>query len=271
MRRPEVSLDNYIDVYRFYDSHHQSQFFAQVAHRALARVYKAKITCSDGVRNTLHSELSQGSRLILAPNHTSADDQYVVASLARRLPELRPLIGNTIIPTEPFLLNRKGVAGRMLRRSADGLGSIPAFRKKDLERLDPSIESADKEVLYRKAMIMAQDVQISKMVRGSHMAGFLEGERNRIDYRRLQLLKNGMGYTAIEVAKSARVLFVPVGFYFGGEPIDYTELVFPDKHKPHVHVGMPIPVETHDVSELIAQLHPAIQSCVDLAIHTSST
>jgi hypothetical protein len=72
------------------------------------------------------------------------------------------------------------------------------------------------------------------------MAGFWDGTRNRNNYRVVQPLREGIGYTAIAASHYVRVLLLPVGMYYGGEPPDYQRPHVPGKHSPHVHVGSPI-------------------------------
>jgi hypothetical protein len=57
-----------------------------------------------------------------------------------------------------------------------------------------------------------------------------------------------------------------VGFSYGGEPADYRRPVLPGRRTPLVHLGLPIPVATADPDALVAQLHPALQRCVDRAV-----
>jgi len=66
-----------------------------------------------------------------------------------------------------------------------------------------------------------------------------------------------------------KVAILPIGFYYGSEPADYTHPDVPGKRQPHVHVGMPIPVETTDATELVDLVRPAIQACVDVVVARS--
>jgi 1-acyl-sn-glycerol-3-phosphate acyltransferase len=264
LRRPEVSLENYPTVYDYYENHNQSMPFARFAHVAIAQDFRPDITCDDGVEEAIHDELSNGSRLVVSPNHITDIDQYTIVSLVEKLKVLRPLRGRTFIPSKPVLFTHKGIRGKLLRRAIDGLGAIPAIRTEDLKRQGIEI-TEDVEQQYKEATIRASKTHVSKLLGGEHMAGFWEGTRNRKDYRTVQPLKKGIGYTAIEASNDVSIVLLPVGIYYGGEPDDYLKRKpkVPKVHHPHVHVGMPIPVETRDVDQLINMLHPAIQGCVD--------
>jgi hypothetical protein len=262
MGRPRVELANFDHVYRYYERHRQNRVFALIMHVLFARVYRCDVSYEPGAEDAIREALAAENRLILSPNHTTADDQYVIVSVVQKLHALRPLRGTTFIPSEPSLFTRRGVAGRMLRRGVDGLGAVPTFRLEDLRRAGvertPEIEDQ-----HRRSMERASDAQVAKLLHGECMAGFWEGTRNRTDYRVVQPLKKGIAHTVIEAAEQVPVLLVPMGFYYGGEPADYRHPDLPGRHRPLVRVGVPIPVTTSSTDELIALLHPAMQLCVD--------
>jgi 1-acyl-sn-glycerol-3-phosphate acyltransferase len=260
-----VELGNADRVYDYYEHHRQSRVYARLMHVVFARVYNADITCDPGAEAAIAEALDQGGRIIISPNHTTADDQYVVVSLAQKLRALHPLRGAAFIPAEPSLFTRPGVAGLLLRRAVDGLGALPTFRLEDLRRSGLEHDEQANE-LHRRSMVRASEVQVAKLIGGESMAGFWEGTRNRTDYRIVQPLKKGIAHTAIAAAATVPVLLLPVGIYYGAEPEDYRRPVVPGRHKPVVHVGAPIPVHTDSAEELTTLLHPAIQRCVDHAV-----
>jgi hypothetical protein len=265
MKRPAAELTNFESVYRYYEAHDQSMAFARFAHLVFARAFRLDLSTGDGVEDAIRDALAAGTRLVVSPNHITGDDQYVIVSLAQTLGVLRPLRGNTFIPSEPSLFIRSGIAGKALRRSVDGLGALPTFRIEDLRR--QGIERTPEiEELHHRCTVGASEAQVAKLTRGQHMAGFWEGTRNRTDYRVVQPLKKGMAHTAIAAAKAVKVAILPVGFYYGSEPADYKHPDVPGKRRPHVHVGMPIPVVTTDATELVALVQPAIQACVDVVV-----
>ena len=263
MKRPDVTLDNFEAVYRFYETHDQSKAYARFAHLVFAKIFRMDLSVEEGAEDAIRDAMASGTRIIISPNHLTGDDQYVIVALAQHLGTLHPLRGGTFIPTEPSLFVRSGLKGRILRRCVDGLGAMPTIRSKDLRRqgIEQTEEVAE---LHRRAMVTASDAQVTQLIRGQHMAGFWEGTRNRTDYRVVQPLKKGMAHTAIAAAASIKVAILPVGFSYGGEPDDYEHPKLPGKHTPHVHVGMPIPVETTDANELVDLVYPAIQGCVDV-------
>lgn len=269
MGRPGVSLDNSHAVYQYYERHRQSRTYARLMHVLLSRVYRADISCDPGAEDAIDEALRGGARLILSPNHTTADDQYVIVSLVQRLRALRPLRGTTFIPSEPSLFTRSGVAGRALRRAVDGLGAIPTFRLEDLRR--QGIELTEEiSARHQDSIVRASETHVAKLVEGQCMAGFWEGTRNRVDYRVVQPLKKGIAHTVLAASEEVPVLLLPVGIYYRGEPEDYRRPVLPGRRRPLVHVGTPIPVARTSADELAVLLHPAMQRCVDQAVARSA-
>lgn len=273
MSRPRVSLENYREVYDYYEQHTQSPTFARLGHALLSKLYRPTITFAQGgvAERAIRDEIGAGTRLIISPNHLTGDDQYVVVSVAQKEPVLHPLRGHTFIPAEPSLFTRaQHKGGALLRRAVDGLGAIPIVRLEDLRRQGVTI-TPEIEELHKKAILMADEVEISKLVnQGAHMAGFWEGTRNRTDHTTVQPLKKGIGHTACKAAEQVDISIVPVGIYYGGEPTDYRKLDVPQKYTPHVHIGMPLRVETANPGELIRLVYPAMQDCVNAAVASST-
>lgn len=269
MRRPPVQVDNFDAVYAYYERHRQSRLYARTMHALLARVYRTDIVCEPGVDDAIDEALAAGARVIVSPNHTTADDQYVVVSIVQKLRSLRPLRGNTFIPAEPSLFSRSGIAGGALRRAVDGLGAVPTFRLEDFHRAGVELTDEMQE-LHRRAMVRASEAQVAKLVGGECMAGFWEGTRNRSDFRVVQPLKKGIAHTVITAAEQVPVVLLPVGIYYGGEPEDYRRPALPGRHTPLVSIGMPIPVQTTSAEELTSLLRPAIQRLVDQAVQRAA-
>lgn len=265
MARPSVELPNHQAVYDFYERHRQNRLFARFAHFVLARVYRCDLTYDDGAPEAIAAAIDADTRLIVSPNHITADDQYVIVSFAERFRALRPLRGRTFIPAEPSLFSRSGRRGKLLRWAVDELGAVPTFRREDLRR--KKIELTDQVTdLYRSATLRASEIQVAKLRGGQMMAGFWEGTRNRTDHRIVQPLKKGIAHTAIAASAAAAVAVLPVGIYYGAEPDDYARPDCPGKRRPLVHVGMPLTVDTGDATTLTERVHTEIQRCVDVVV-----
>lgn len=118
MSRPKVSLENYKELYDFYESHDQNPIFARhIAHPILGKVFRPNIS-SDGDGEALEAikdELGHNRRLIVSQVHLTDLDQFVTVSLAQRVKELRSLRGNTFIPTKSSISSGTSLVERLVR------------------------------------------------------------------------------------------------------------------------------------------------------------
>lgn len=290
--RPKITIESReaIDaMYDFYEVHQQSQAFARLAHFVLGKIYRPIITFEDGAEEAIGEAIQNDVRLNIAPNHLTDQDQNNIVAMAEREPVFHPLRGHTHIPAKQSIFTRplrKG--GPILRRAVDGLGAIPVYRMEDLRRLGlDKDEEAVKN--YEYAIDRVHEVQNTRLVRGvrnhgysryysgtapsslpfDHWASFYESTRNLFNHTIVQQLKMGPANTACEAAANVDVAVIPMGFYYGGEPVDYKKGDVPAKRTPDLHIGYPIPVKTSDPEELIKLVHPAIQACVDVAVAAS--
>lgn len=184
MVRPEVTLENYEDVYRFYLDHQQNRFLARAAYAALSARFRPRISYADGARDRLQELLRGGTRLIVVANHLTDRDQYTLAATAWRTP-LRPVIGRTRVLAKDELF-----AGPRMRRAIDMMGSIPVFRGKD-HGLRAVADAG-------RAMM---DVSAERLHRGDVLAIFPEGTCNDGDPARIQQINSGVGHIAVKARK----------------------------------------------------------------------
>lgn len=184
MTRPEVTLENYEDVYRFYLDHRQNRFLARAAYAALGARFRPRIRYADRARDQLHELLRSGTRLIVVANHLTDRDQYTLAATAWRTP-LRRAIGRTRVLAKDELFADPG-----LRRKIDMMGSIPVFRGKD-HGLRAVADAG-------RAMM---DVSAERLHRGDVLAIFPEGTCNDGDPARIQQINSGVGHIAAKARR----------------------------------------------------------------------
>ena len=184
MVRPEVTLENYEDVYRFYLDHQQNRFLARAAYAALSARFRPRIGYADGARAQLQELLSSGRRLIVVANHLTDRDQYTLAATAWRTP-LRSVIGRTRVLAKDELF-----AGPRMRRTIDMMGSIPVFRGKDHGLR--AVADAGRTMM---------DVSAERLHRGDVLAIFPEGTCNDGDPARIRQINSGVGHIAVKARK----------------------------------------------------------------------
>jgi len=252
MEKPEVTLENYNAVYNFYRMYRQPRLGAAIGHGAMALAFKPDMTYKGSADDLIRDHLRDGSRLIIALNHISDKDQYVVAAMARREQAFQPMVGNTFIQSKvPLFHHPNKLVRPLLRHGVDVMGAIPAFRKKDSDgQSDELRKAATSELL---------ETSVAKMQQGQHMAVFPEGTRNKENPNVVQPLKEGIIYVASKVAAEHVVAVVPIGFTYDSRP-RYPEMV----------VAEPIVDYEFSANTFLLELRDIMQECVDQAIRQSA-
>ncbi|QCQ92309.1 lysophospholipid acyltransferase family protein [Rhodococcus sp. SGAir0479] len=238
MTRPDVTLENYDDVYRFYLDHQQNRLLARAAYAALSARFRPRVRYADGARDRLRELLSSDTRLIVVANHLSDRDQYTLAATAWRTP-LRRAVGRTRVLAKDELFVDPG-----LRRKIDMMGSIPVFRSKNHGLR--AVADAGRRMM---------DVSAQRLHRGDVLAIFPEGTCNEGDPTRVQRINTGVGHIAVKARKLGTApALLAIGISYG-----------PDRSA-DVHVAAPVlelPGTPMDVTRLVtAELQGAVDHAV---------
>jgi 1-acyl-sn-glycerol-3-phosphate acyltransferase len=251
MKKPAIKLENYENIYEYYKDHKQNYSFARLGHAAMAAVFRPRVEYASDVKETVGRLLEQGKQLIIASNHVTGDDQYVVAAMAQREKALHQMRGKTFIPSkEPLFRNP------LLRRAVDGMGAIPTFRSKDIEDPTLSPEEAElKKQTRRSAAKMLIDTAIYKMQRGEHMSIFPEGTRNPEQPKQVQDLMPGIGIIACGASEAVDVSILPTALYYGADR--------ENRFTPKVYIGDIIHGPFDDPNEVLHRTHEGMQSALD--------
>ncbi len=248
MRKPEVTLRNHEAVYDYYAQYKQPIAGAYIGHKVMSLMFRPNVEYASGAEEAIEDILHEDGRLVVAVNHLSDNDQYVVSSMALREKAFRPMVGNTFIQSKEILFHHPNKLLRpVLRRGVDAMGAIPAFRKKDVNTEDTD--------LRRQATNRMLQTSIQKLNNGQHMAIFPEGTRNQEQPDVVQELKPGICAVLGGVASNLMVGIVPIGFTYQG-----------DRRHPQMWVDTPIVYSGQDNNVLLADLHDSLQHSVDYAI-----
>lgn len=251
MKKPEVTLHNYEVVYDYYTQYSQPKVGAYIGHKAMSLMFRPNIEYTEGAQQAVEDILDNDGRLVVALNHLSDNDQYVVSAMALREQTFRPMVGNTFIQSKEVLFHHPNKLLRpLLRRGVDVMGAIPAFRKKDVGEEDTD--------LRRQATNRMLQTSIQKLNNGQHMAIFPEGTRNKEQPDVVQELKPGICTVLGGVASNLLVGIVPIGFTYEG-----------DKRRSEMWVDGPIIYSGQDNNVLLADLRDSLQYSVDRAIENS--
>jgi 1-acyl-sn-glycerol-3-phosphate acyltransferase len=255
MKKPQVRLDNFEAVYEYYQQHRPNKVFNRAGHLAMSLAYRPRVEFASDASETISRLIQTGKRLIIAANHVTANDQYIIASMAQREKPLKPLRGKTFIPSKELLFRNP-----LLRRAVDAMDAVPTFRTKDVAdpKLSPEAGQAALET-QRAASNRLIETSIVKLDQGEHMAIFPEGTRNPDNPTTVQKLKKGVGIIACGVDETTEVAFVPTGIYYGeGEDMR--------AFTPSLYIGQPITERFETPEDVVGALQISLQESVDRAV-----
>ena len=258
MKKPEVTLENFEQVYDYYLDYQQPRWGARLGHWAMSKMFQPSVEYIAGAEDLIDESInSKDVRTVIIMNHLTDQDQYVISSMITDEEVFKPMIGNTFIQAkEPLFHHPNRLLRPLLRRGVDVMGAVPAFRKKDIG------DDANSQ-LRRDATARLIDVSVEKLRRSGYMAMFPEGTRNKNDPKKVQEFKSGLSSVVGGVAMTHRVNIIPIGFTY---QMDGQSL---GRH-PHIAVGEPLTYSDFDESSFLEDLQGCLQTVVDSALLTGA-
>lgn len=219
MSRPEVTLNDWREVYEYYGQHRPSSLALHTLHRAASFIYHPHVEYAEGAVDKIDELLDADTRLFIVSNHMHVLDQIPVAALMQRGP-MRRVIGDTVV------LAKQPYFEQVWRRPLDALGAVPVWREQDVQ----GSLRREEQLQVTKALFQ---VVTDRMADGASVFMFPEGTRNRENPRELGPVKSGIGRIALAcVQRDVPVAVVPVGIWPGNDT----------RHSfhPNMAVGMPL-------------------------------
>jgi hypothetical protein len=186
MERPEITLDNYEEVYEYYPQIELAKKTAKLLYGAIDGIFSPRVLYADQAQDDIDTINENNIPQIFAFNHVIGADGFISpASLHQIAPEA---VGNIRILGADF--NFREWYGPLF----DNMGGIPLYRRQDYS----GPENAEKLRLAKKAMLVC----IRKcLVAGQKVAIAPEGEPNYINRAKLRELRSGVGDIAYETAQ----------------------------------------------------------------------
>lgn len=241
MLRPDVSLDDQQGVYDFYLDHQQNLLLARLAYAALSARYRPRVSFAPGAEESIRALLSDGTSLIIAANHLTDSDQYILAATAWQTP-LRSVIGRTRVLAKDELFREP-----KLRKRIDMMGGIPVFRSKNHGLR--AVSDAGRRMM---------EISAERVRRGDSLAIFPEGTCNMEDPARVQHVNSGIGHIASRAGKlGATPALLHLGISYG--PATATV------KSASVHVGHPVTEIPAKPMEIARTVQRHLQETVDEA------
>lgn len=254
MRAPEVTINNYLEVYNYYRQRDPSPAVANLGHFIAGLLYHPKVEYQPGAKSRIFEQVGEVKRpVLIVPNHIYRSDVMHLPAILQREGVFRPLRTNTVIVAQSPLFQG---ASRLLY---DRLGAIPAFRKKDTAGM--GLDEDTRKALHVLAKSELASVIGSKIDKGFSTAIFSEGERNlnneESDPRKVQPLKNGIIDMINAATDPEGLMIVTAGFA-------YMEDGRGDVLRPNVFI--PSPLEVGDSTDgLLDRVQASLQFAVDNA------
>lgn len=240
-RKPPVDLEHSDAVYDFYLRQRRQPLRAKAICSVMANRYRPRVQCSPETRQALLEAFGKRVPVVIAINHLTERDPFVVAGAAWAGP-LKPAIGHAQTLGKDQLFQGFGKRALM-----EAMGGIPVFRGKD-HGIRATNAAAQRLI----------DVCAARLAEGDNMVVFPEGTCNHADARTVQAVGSGLGHIIFRAAKlGAAPVVVPVGLSYGEDA---------NPRGASVWIGAPVtdlPVRPLDISRLIKS---ELQEAVDLAV-----
>lgn len=234
-----VALENQQEVYDYYLDHQQNRLLSKAAYAGLSLRYRPRVSYADGAREQIRERLAAGGNLIIAVNHLTNKDQYILAASAWQSP-LRRIIGRTRVLAKDELF-----VDPAMRRQIDLMGGIPVFRSKNHGMR--AVSDAGRRMM---------EISAERLRRGDSLAIFPEGTCNTEDPAVVQHVNSGIGHIAWRAMKlGATPALLHLGISYGPDSV----------RSASVHIGRPIaelPAKPMEITKLVAE---QLQGVVDEA------
>ncbi|MBP6962257.1 1-acyl-sn-glycerol-3-phosphate acyltransferase, partial [Candidatus Saccharibacteria bacterium] len=251
---PSVQPRNVEAVAEHYEGHTPDERIISLGQAASSLILRPKVIISDKTTDEILEHTSSGGVLLIVGNHIEGVDPLTYSAVLKQEPAFEHVRHDFIIPAKPIIFRIAGI-----RYLADGMGSFPTLRKKDVIEEDGTVTEENRKYLSASAMFTTETV-VSQLVEGGCAAVLAEGQRNRDNPFEVQVFQKGATFMYDEAVKAgAKVGILPAGIVYGGIGI----------LRPTVHVGglfVPIGKYSKQKSESVRQ---EVQRSVDIARHTS--
>jgi 1-acyl-sn-glycerol-3-phosphate acyltransferase len=256
MSRPEITLENAPAVYDYYCKREPNPATAGFLHALFSLVYRPSVEYAQGAADKTANHLGEGKNLILAPNHVSVHDQFILAAIAGREWPLMELMGNSVI------LAKKPLFNRLLRPILDSFGAIPTIRSKDVAKAGGrDMPQEERSKLRHRAGNLLVETCVDKLDSGYNVAIFPENTRNTEQPEKVQKIYEGIGRIACGAERPEDLLILPIGMHFAeGE----------NSFKPNVFIGQPFEV-ADSKTEVVSMTALSLQECVTSAVQMSQS
>ncbi len=243
MNIPQITPENYKQVYEQTRQHKISRAWAKLGHLVTRAALRPNTTWGEGVEDKARDHIRNGGQILLVANHTCSADIPVLPALLHKESTLKPMIGNTSIISKP-----ENVKHPVVRWLFHKFGLVQLMRDKEMAGMDNDARKSALEEFNKTIAKRANE--------GGHVAGYGEGTRNDGNPFNVQKIHTGIFHAVLSSKVADNFMILPVGLGFGEKRhiFDFNA---------HVRIGQPILMsEVSMPSELADLVHVNLQEAV---------
>jgi 1-acyl-sn-glycerol-3-phosphate acyltransferase len=201
-KHPEITASNYEEVYEYFRTSRASKRFSDVTFSLSDKIYRPDVNHQPGAIETIRQQLELGKGAMLAINHPSQHDPFVMAGaiheMEKELPEFTDFMG----------FGKDSLFRGLTRPIFEKTGCVPVFRPQSYQDIDPRTFAQLTTALLQLAADRLQN--------GQHVSILPEGTRSapehlqKLDYADI---KTGIARIAM-LASDSHSFIVPVGIHY---------------------------------------------------------
>jgi 1-acyl-sn-glycerol-3-phosphate acyltransferase len=247
--RPEVTVANWEAVYDFYGPGRRRDGFTHPLLAPVGAVYAPELRIAPETVSELHRLHDAGVGIVVAANHPSKHDPFVLASgvFDKRV---RFLSSGTGLTKDPLFRSP-------LRPVFEYTGTVPVFRAKNYQGTAREVHDA--------AAARLIGLCVDRLTSGGVVLTFVEGTNSSADdlrTLRLDSVKKGVGQMVRGVrVEGGRVAVLPVGIVYHEREHARTPL-----RRPVLAAGRPIAWEDPGAPPAIDEVRGAVRDGIDDAL-----
>lgn len=252
-RHPDITASNYDEVYEYYRTSRASKRFSDITFSISEKLYVPDVYHRYGTIATIRQQLELGKGAMLAINHPSQHDPFVMAGaiheMSEEIPEFTDFMG----------FGKDSLFRGPTRILFEKTGCVPVFRHKSYPDIEPRAFAQLTNALF--------DLSVNRLQSGHHVSLMPEGTRSdpdnleRLDYA---AVKTGIARIA-HLATDAHSFIVPVGIHYR---TDTPRSFFVPQHT-NVVFGDPITEYDSSVGAIRRQVFDGMQNALDQATELS--
>ena len=201
--RPQITAENYHEVYDYFQESRYDERFSKKVFAVSERLYAPNITIEPETREAVAHHLALGKGAMLAINHPSYHDPFVMAGALN-------IIEREVIPGfNDFLGFAKDSLFRGPTRPIfERTGCVPVFRQKNYPDLSPRV--------FAEATTALLDLAVDRLRAGHHVSLLPEGttsDRDGLEEIKAAKVKSGVARIALKATDQAAFI-IPVGIHY---------------------------------------------------------